>query len=86
MYGFGFLFLAFGIWMPKISEHKKLTEKKLEKAIDDAKKLSGLIPICSSCKNIRDDAGYWNQIEAYIDERSQAKFSHGLSRIVRIQC
>ena len=55
-----------------------MTEKKLEKAIDDVKVLSGLIPICSSCKNIRDDAGYWNQIEAYIDEHSEAKFSHGL--------
>ena len=79
-YGFGFLFLAFGIWkwMPKISEHKRMTQKKLEKAIDDVKILSGLIPICSSCKNIRDDEGYWNQIETYIDEHSEAQFSHGL--------
>jgi hypothetical protein len=79
-YGFGFLFLALGIWkwMPKISEHKKMTERKLEKAIDDVKILSGLIPICSSCKNIRDDEGYWNQIEAYIHEHSEAEFSHGL--------
>jgi amino acid permease len=79
-YTVGFIFLAFGIWkwMPKIIEHKKLTEQKLEKAIDDVKVLSGLIPICSSCKNIRDDAGYWNQLESYIDEHSEARFSHGL--------
>ena len=79
-YGFGFLFMAFGIWkwIPKIIEHKKMTQEKLEKAIDNVKVLSGLLPICSSCKNIRDDAGYWNQIEAYIDKHSEAHFSHGL--------
>jgi len=79
-YALGFLFLAFGIWkwMPKISEHKKMTERKLEKAIDDVKILSDLIPICSSCKNIRDDEGYWNQLEAYLDEHTGARFSHGL--------
>ncbi|HQE59339.1 MAG TPA: sensor with HAMP domain protein, partial [Spirochaetota bacterium] len=43
--------------------------------------LSGLIPICSSCKKIRDDAGYWHQIEKYIKEHSDAVFSHGLCPI-----
>ena len=79
-YGLGFLFIAFGIWkwMPKISEHKRMTERKLEKAIDKVKILSGLIPICSSCKNIRDDDGYWNHLETYLAERTDAEFSHGL--------
>ena len=79
-YTFGFILLAFGIWrwIPKIIEHKKFTEKRLEKAIDSVKVLSGLLPICSSCKNIRDDAGYWNQLETYIDKHSEAQFSHGL--------
>jgi PAS domain S-box-containing protein len=40
--------------------------------------LSGLLPICASCKKIRDDRGYWNRIETYISEHSQAEFSHGL--------
>lgn len=79
-YGFGFLFMSLGIWkwIPKIIEHKKLTEEKLETAMDNVKVLSGLLPICSSCKNIRDDEGYWNKIEAYIDKHSEAHFSHGL--------
>jgi hypothetical protein len=42
------------------------------------KTLSGLLPICSYCKKIRDDKGYWNQIEAYIRDRSEAEFSHSI--------
>jgi len=42
------------------------------------KLLSGLIPICASCRKIRDDQGYWTQIEAYIREHSEAEFSHGI--------
>jgi|GEM_PF-1769134 len=51
---------------------------KLEKALLDVNKLSGMLPICSSCKRIRDDKGYWNQIESYIKEHSEAEFTHGL--------
>src|SRR5207245_619859 len=47
-------------------------------ALADVKVLSGLLPICASCKKIRDDRGYWNQLEQYIGERSQAAFSHGI--------
>ncbi len=50
----------------------------LKKAMEEVKTLSGMLPICSSCKNIRDDSGYWNRIEEYIEERSQASFSHGI--------
>jgi hypothetical protein len=42
------------------------------------KGVSGMLPICASCKKIRDDKGYWNQIEAYIRDRSEADFSHGI--------
>jgi hypothetical protein len=42
--------------------------------------LTGLLPICSHCKKIRDDKGYWNQIEVYIDQHSEAKFSHGICK------
>ena len=52
--------------------------KRLEEASRNIKILSGLIPICSSCKKIRDDAGYWHQIENYIKDHSDAVFSHGL--------
>ncbi len=51
---------------------------KLRDALENVKKLSGLLPICSSCKKIRDDRGYWNQIETYISEHSEALFTHGL--------
>jgi PAS domain S-box-containing protein len=67
-----------------ITEHKH-TEKEREKlitelqdALADVKLLSGLVPICASCKKIRDDQGYWTQIESYIQDRSDAKFSHSI--------
>jgi PAS domain S-box-containing protein len=51
---------------------------KLEKALDDVKKLSGLLPICSYCKNIRDSNGKWQRLEAYIESHSEADFSHSI--------
>lgn len=53
-------------------------EYQKEKNRREIKELAGLLPICSSCKKIRDDKGYWNQIESFIQERSQAEFSHGI--------
>jgi len=38
----------------------------------------GLLPICASCKRVRDDKGYWNQLEAYVRDHSEAEFSHGI--------
>lgn len=52
--------------------------ERLEKALSKVKTLSGLFPICANCKKIRDDKGYWNQIETYIDHHSDATFSHGI--------
>jgi hypothetical protein len=52
--------------------------KQLGDYISEIKVLSGLLPICASCKNIRDDKGYWNQIEAYIYEHSEAQLSHSI--------
>ena len=51
---------------------------QLQEALSKVKTLSGLLPICSSCKKIRDDKGYWNQIEDYIREHSPANFSHSI--------
>jgi PAS domain S-box-containing protein len=51
---------------------------ELQDALSKVKTLSGMIPICASCKKIRDDGGYWNQIESYLREHSEAEFSHGL--------
>jgi hypothetical protein len=52
--------------------------RELEEALDKVKILSGYLPICASCKKIRDDKGYWNQIEMYIRDHSEAEFSHGI--------
>ena len=58
-------------------EREKLISK-LQKALSEVKTLSGLLPICASCKKIRDDKGYWNHIESYIKNHSEAEFSHGI--------
>jgi CheY-like chemotaxis protein len=58
-------------------ERKKLI-KRLEQALEEVKRLSGLLPICASCKRIRDDQGGWQPIEDYIAEHSEADFSHGI--------
>jgi CheY-like chemotaxis protein len=51
---------------------------RLDQALADVKQLSGMLPICAHCKKVRDDAGYWKQIERYVQERSEAEFSHGI--------
>jgi len=72
-----------------LREWKLLTERRdavaaqarlvtqLEEALSKVKMLSGLVPICSGCKKIRDDQGYWEQVESYIQKHSNAQFSHG---------
>jgi hypothetical protein len=67
-----------------ISERRKNQRERenlianLEEALANVKTLRGLIPICSSCKKIRDDRGYWNFLEQYIMQHSEAVISHGL--------
>ncbi|MFA6465192.1 MAG: hypothetical protein WCT30_05505 [Desulfurivibrionaceae bacterium] len=68
----------------EIEERKRTEAEKeqlivqLQKAMQDVKVLSGFLPICASCKKIRDDTGYWRQIEEYISKHSTALFSHGI--------
>jgi len=59
-------------------ENERKSKTELEEAIAEIKVLQGIIPICSACKKIRDDEGFWNQVEEYIESHSEAKFSHGL--------
>ncbi|MDY6954350.1 MAG: PAS domain-containing protein [Thermodesulfobacteriota bacterium] len=67
-----------------ITERKRAEEERerlileLQEALAKVKTLSGLLPICASCKKIRDDKGYWQQIEEYIQEHSDAEFSHSV--------
>jgi len=51
---------------------------ELQAALDEIQELSGLLPICSACKKIRDDQGYWNQIDHYIAEHAKVQFSHSI--------
>ena len=56
----------------------RTTVAELTEALAEVRTLRGILPICSFCKKIRDDEGYWRQVEDYIRERSDAEFSHGL--------
>lgn len=62
----------------KLNEELEKKTKQLEEALEKVKLLNGILPICSCCKSIRDDKGYWNQVEKYIKEHSEAEFTHGL--------
>ncbi len=62
----------------KAEQEREKVIKKLEDALSEVKRLSGLLPICASCKKIRDDTGYWRQIESYISSHSEAQFSHAI--------
>ena len=78
--------LGAGSWMvatARAGRERLLIEKQslideLQEALTNIRTLSGLIPICASCKNIRDDKGYWNRIESYLHEHSEAQFSHSI--------
>ena len=63
--------------MSDITEMMKIQEA-LQKALQDVHTLHGMLPICAWCKRIRDDEGYWNQMETYIHEHTEATFSHGI--------
>jgi PAS domain S-box-containing protein len=59
-------------------EERERLIAKLQKALYNIKTLKGLLPICAKCKSIRDDKGYWSQIEKYIESNSDASFTHGV--------
>lgn len=61
----------------KDKEQKRLIDE-LNRALAEVNTLNGLLPICSSCKKIRDDKGYWQQVEVYIKDHSEANFSHSI--------
>ena len=67
-----------------ITERKRMEAERdqliieLQKALANVKSLNGLLPICASCKKIRDDHGYWSQVERYVQDHSQATFTHGM--------
>lgn len=77
----GYLAEAFNSMSAGLKEREaqmKLSNRELHEALLKIKTLHGLLPICASCKNIRDDKGYWHKVENYISEHSDIKFTHGL--------
>jgi HAMP domain-containing protein len=64
--------------LKQVEEERERLIHNLQDALGKIKRLHGMLPICASCKKIRDDKGYWNQLEAYIEEHSEAEFTHGV--------
>lgn len=75
-----FAFYNFSLYRRARAQRKALMQANadLHKALADIKQLKGMIPICANCKSIRDDEGYWRQLESYIRDHTDAEFSHGL--------
>lgn len=86
---FGYLLKPFGrkeleitveiaLYKHKMEEEREKLIGELQEALDTIKTLEGFLPICAWCKKIRNDDGYWEQLEHYISKHSKAKFSHGI--------
>lgn len=84
----GKIYGVLGTYMD-ITERKRMEDalatehRQLQLALDDIKTLRGILPICSYCKQIRDDEGYWNEVETYISAHTDALFSHGICPVCR---
>jgi len=72
------VFVYSGYLVERTSRESFASSAQLRSSLNEVKRLSGMIPICASCKKIRDDEGYWKQVEQYIREPSDAEFTHGL--------
>ena len=70
--------IRYAIERKRIENEKEQAIAELQEALAKVKLLSGFIPICASCKKIRDDKGYWQQVESYIQKHSNAEFSHSI--------
>lgn len=80
-----FLTICFGIFsyrrLREVNASRQIIAQKnreLTKALEEIKVLKGIVPICSFCKKIRDDKGYWQKVETYIEDHSEAEFSHSI--------
>lgn len=70
--------IHYAIERSRILHEKESLIVELKEALENVKRLQGLLPICSNCKKIRNDDGYWAQVDQYLQEYSEVKFSHGL--------
>lgn len=73
-------FISMRQWrkLKQVKQTLLLKNKSLEEAFTEIKQLKGIIPICSSCKKIRDQSGSWHQVEVYVKKHTEAQFSHGM--------
>jgi hypothetical protein len=74
----GIIYGLFRLRVLQLTRREKELQKRIQEALANIKTLGGLIPICSNCKKIRDDKGYWDQLEGYIQSHSEVTFSHGI--------
>ena len=73
--------LAVGTHWLRLRQHVRaehVLQERVKAALADIKTLRGMLPICAWCKKVRDDGGYWSQIEQYVSERTEAEFTHGI--------
>jgi len=70
--------IEMALYKHRMEAEREQLVHELQDALAKVKQLSGMLPICSFCKKIRDDQGYWSQVETYVAEKSEARFSHGL--------
>src|SRR5208283_3746593 len=70
--------IRYALELKQLENEKEDLIGELQESLAKVKLLSGLLPICAWCKKIRDDRGYWNKVETYLMEHSQAKFTHGI--------
>ncbi|MCA8977523.1 MAG: hypothetical protein KDC98_22560 [Planctomycetes bacterium] len=75
---FATMLLLLHAFSRRAARRQQELNQKLETAMSQVKQLRGMMPICSGCKSVRDDAGYWRDIESYVREHTDASFSHGL--------
>lgn len=81
LHGFTFLVVLGGnlaVYFGLIILNSQRVEQELLGALAEVKTLRGILPICSYCKQVRDDQGYWDQVEAYVSRRTDARFTHGI--------
>ena len=64
--------------LEQLTAELRTRQQQLEESLANIKTLKGLVPICAHCKKIRDDRGYWEQVEAYVSKHSEARFTHGI--------
>jgi hypothetical protein len=74
LWTFGFILLV----NQRLVAEREASIRELNLALEEIKTLSGILPICSHCKKIRDDHGYWEQVESYVSKHTEAEFSHGI--------